>query len=89
VDAMTMDPEATTTDTATSLALGGLLTVVFGTSAVTMAVAMGWVGAAVLGAVLLVLARTVPVSPSATVLRYLMAGFGAVALLGAAFDLLT
>jgi hypothetical protein len=54
-----------------------------------MAVAMGWVGAAVLGAVLLVLARTVPVSPSATVLRYLMAGFGAVALLGAAFDLLT
>jgi hypothetical protein len=89
-DVMTTDPEATTTtEPATAVAVGGLLTVIFGTSAVLMAIGIGWVGAALLGVLLLVLARTVPVSSSATLLRYLMAAFGVVALLGATFDLLT
>jgi hypothetical protein len=68
--------------------MGGLLVVVFGTLAVLTATGMGWVGAAALGLVLFLVAWKVPVSPSAAVLRLLMAGFGAMALLGAVYDLL-
>jgi hypothetical protein len=79
----------TRTETELSVLIGGLLVVVFGLAAVLTAIVMGWVGAAALGAVLLVVAWNVPTSPSARVLRPIMAGFGVAALLGAIFDLLT
>ncbi|MBW8750734.1 MAG: hypothetical protein JF565_04835 [Propionibacteriales bacterium] len=82
-----MDTQVEAAETSTSVALGGLLTVVFGTFAVMVAVGMGWLGAAVLGAVLLLLSWRVPTTTR--ILPLLMAGFGVVAVLGAVFDVLT
>ena len=69
-----------------SLLLGGLLTVAFGGFAVMMAIGMGWVGAFLLGVVLLLVAWKVPTN--ARVLPMILAGLGVIALVGAAFDLL-
>ena len=82
-----MDTQVDAPETPTSLALGGLLTVVFGMFAVMLGVGMGWLGAAVVGAVLLLLAWRIPTTTR--ILPLLLAGFGVVALLGAVFDVLT
>jgi hypothetical protein len=74
-------------DTETSLLLGGLLTIAAGGFAVMMAIDMGWVGAALLGVALLILAWKVPTN--SRVLSVIIAGLGVVALVGAVFDLLT
>src|SRR3954452_3332853 len=70
-----------------SVLLGGLAVVVFGLAAVLAAIGMGWVGAAVLGMVLLVVAWKVPTRRTARAIRFVVAGFGVLALLGALFDL--
>lgn len=72
-----------------SVLAGGLATVAFGLMAVLAAIGLGWVAAAVLGAALLVLAWRLPATPQARVLPYLLAGFGAVSVLGAIVDLLS
>jgi hypothetical protein len=75
-------------DSQLSVLASGLVMVLFGLMAVLMAIDLGWVGAATLGAVLLLLAWKVPTSDAARALTIMMAGLGIVALLGAVFDLL-
>ncbi|HET6165491.1 MAG TPA: hypothetical protein VFE07_01575 [Marmoricola sp.] len=70
-----------------SLLLGGLLTIAFGAFAVLTAIDMGWVGAVVLGVVLLLVAWRVPTG--ARVLPVVLAALGVVALVGAVVDLVT
>jgi hypothetical protein len=77
------------TDSQLSVLAGGLVMVLFGLMAVLMAIDLGWLAAAVLGVVLLLLAWKLPTSDAARALPILMAGLGIVALLGAVFDLLT
>lgn len=77
------------TDSQAAILVGGLLVILFGLGAVLTAIEMGWAGTAMLGLVLLLVAWRVTPSPSARVLRFLMAGAGVLALLGAAFDLTT
>ncbi|HET8561991.1 MAG TPA: hypothetical protein VFL69_15845 [Marmoricola sp.] len=72
-----------------SVLVGGLVTVAFGTFAVLAAIGLGWVAAAALGVVLLVVAWKVPLSAPARMLRYLLGGVGGASLLGALFELLT
>lgn len=76
-------------ETPGSVLIGGLLTIVFGAGSVMAAIGLGWFAALLLGAALLVLAWKVPISDSALVLRFLMAGLGIVALLGAVVDLIS
>ena len=83
------DSESSGSETQVSVLVGGLLVVVFGLAATLTAIGMGWIAAAALGAVLLLLAWKVRVPHGARVLSYIAAGFGVVALLGAAFDLVT
>lgn len=68
---------------------GGLLVIVFGLVSVVLAVGMGWAGAAVLGVVLLTVGWRVPTSVSAHMLRYLIAGWGVISLIGAVFALVS
>jgi hypothetical protein len=82
-----MSPHTERPDGDGSLLLGGLLTVAFGGFAVMLAIGLGWVGAALLGLVLIVVAWKVPTN--ARVLPIIIAGLGVVALLGALFDLIT
>jgi len=72
------------TDSDPALLLGGILTVGFGTVAVMTAIDLGWVAAALLGVVLLLVAWKVP---TARVLTAILAVLGVVALVGAVFDL--
>ncbi len=81
-----MDSRSEPRDTQASLLLGGLLTIAFGGFAVMTAIGIGWVGAALLGALLLVIAWKVPTS--SRVLPVILAGLGVVALVGALVDLL-
>jgi hypothetical protein len=76
-------------DTPESLALGGLMIVVFGTGAVLAAIGLGWVAAALLGAALVFLGWHVRATSSPMVLTILLVGLGIVSLVGAGFDLLT
>ncbi|MFL6108701.1 MAG: hypothetical protein ACJ72L_17215 [Marmoricola sp.] len=76
------------TESEASVLFGGLMTVGFGLMAVLAAIGLGWVAAAALGIVLLVVAWRVPASASARVLPYLLVGLGVMSLLGAFFDLL-
>ena len=80
-----MDTGAREAESATSLALGGVMALVFGTFAVLAAFGEGWVLAGALGLVLLLLARKV--STDSPALPLIVSGLGAVALLGAAIDL--
>jgi len=73
-------------ETEGSLLLGGLLTIAFGGFAVMVAIGMGWVGAALLGVVLLAIAWRVPTN--ARVLPVILAALGVIALVGALLDLL-
>lgn len=82
-----MNPDSDRRDTEASLLLGGLLTIVLGGFAVILAIGIGWVAAALLGVVLLLVAWRVPTS--ARVLPVVIAGLGVVALVGALFDLVT
>src|SRR4051812_43020685 len=72
------DPETASRsgESPASVLLGGLAVVVFGLAAVLVAIGMGWVGAAVLGAVLLVVAWKVPTRRPARAVRFIAAGFG-------------
>ena len=82
-----MKPGSDRPDTEASLLLGGLLTIVLGGFAVVLAIGIGWVAAALLGVVLLLVAWRVPTS--SRVLPVVIGGLGAVALVGAVFDLVT
>lgn len=82
-----MNPDSDRRDTEASLLLGGLLTIVLGGFAVILAIGIGWVAAALLGVVLLLVAWRVPTS--ARVLPVVIAGLGVVALVGALFALVT
>lgn len=74
-------------ETTGSLLIGGLMVIVFGLFAVMVAIGMGWVAAAVLGVVLLAMAWKVPVSDSARIVRFLIAAFGVISLIGAVVGL--
>jgi hypothetical protein len=76
-------------DTPESLALGGLMIVVFGTGAVLAAIGLGWVAAALLAAVLVFVGWRARARSSSMVLTILLVGLGIVSLVGAGFDLLT
>lgn len=73
-------------DSDPALLLGGILTVGFGAVAVMTAIDLGWVAAALLGVVLLVVAGKVPTE---RVLTAILAVLGVVALVGAVFGLVT
>jgi hypothetical protein len=81
-----MNPEIGRRDTDGSLVLGGLLTIAFGAIAVMTAIGMGWLGAALLGVVLLLVAWKVPTN--SRILPVILAGLGVIALVGAVVDLL-
>ena len=72
------------TDSDPALLLGGILTIGFGAVAVTTAIDLGWVAAALLGVVLLVVAWKVPTE---RVLTAILAVLGVVSLAGAVFDI--
>ncbi|HET6153703.1 MAG TPA: hypothetical protein VFE15_12135 [Marmoricola sp.] len=66
----------------------GLVSAAVGLVAVVTAIGLGYVAAAGLGLVLLLLAWKVPTAPSARAVRYLVFGLGVLAFIGAVYDLL-
>lgn len=72
-----------------SVLIGGLMVVAFGWVAVIVAISLGSLAAALVGAVLLVLAGTAPVTDTARVLRMVVTGLGISALACALVELLT
>lgn len=72
-------------DTDLALLLGGMLAIGVGAFAVADALDVGWAGAAVLGVVLIVVARKVP--GTARVLSVILTTLGIVALAGAVIGL--
>ena len=72
-------------DTDLALLLGGMLAIGVGAFAVAAALDLGWVGVAVLGVVLILVARKVP--GSARVLSVVLTMLGIVALAGAVVGL--
>jgi hypothetical protein len=75
-------------DSALAVTIGGLIAIVGLAVVVSMAIALGWLAAALVGVALLALAWRVRVSDQARVLRWVTAGAAVLALGGALLHLL-